>query len=303
VEFAHNLITEDLLMKFDIAVIGGGPAGIAAAITAQSKGRKVVLFEAHGFSPRLRSVTEITDYLGLRPMSGTELMDHFVAHLSRTDVFVVEEKVVSLKEVGNGFTIGTPSGNFDADAVVLCTGVSRSNLLIGEKEFMGRGVSYCAKVDGVNYKGKRVAAIATTDDAMDEIEILADYCEHVYLFPRYSGFRPPKRKNITIVIEPPVEITGTDRVTGLRTDTDFFGVQAVFMFRATDPLNSFLPQLQIRGRSVYVDDQAQTNIEGVFAGGDCTGQPWQVNRAAGQGQKAALSAIRYLAKRDEEIDY
>ncbi len=290
-------------MKFDIAVIGGGPAGIAAAITAQSKGRKVVLFEAHGFSPRLRSVTEITDYLGLRPMSGTELMDHFVAHLSRTDVFVVEEKVVSLKEVGNGFTIGTPSGNFDADAVVLCTGVSRSNLLIGEKEFMGRGVSYCAKVDGVNYKGKRVAAIATTDDAMDEIEILADYCEHVYLFPRDSGFRPPKRKNITIVIEPPVEITGTDRVTGLRTDTDFFGVQAVFMFRATDPLNSFLPQLQIRGRSVYVDDQAQTNIEGVFAGGDCTGQPWQVNRAAGQGQKAALSAIRYLAKRDEEIDY
>ena len=290
-------------MKFDIAVIGGGPAGIAAAITAQSKGRKVVLFEAHGFSPRLRSVSEITDYLGLRPMSGTELMDHFVAHLSRTDVFVVEEKVVSLKEVGNGFVVGTPSGNFDVDAVVLCTGVSRSNLLVGEKEFMGRGVSYCAKIDGVKYKGKRVAAIATTDDAMDEIEILADYCEHVYLFPRYSGFRPPKRKNVTIVIEPPTEITGTDRVTGLHTDTDFFGVQAVFMFRATDPLNSFLPQLQIRGRSVYVDDQAQTNVEGVFAGGDCTGQPWQVNRAAGQGQKAALSAIRYLAKRDEEIDY
>lgn len=290
-------------MKFDIAVIGGGPAGIAAAITAQSKGRKVVLFEAHGFSPRLRSVSEITDYLGLPPMSGTELMDHFVAHLSRTDVFVVEEKVVSLKEVGNGFVVGTPSGNFDVDAVVLCTGVSRSNLLVGEKEFMGRGVSYCAKIDGVKYKGKRVAAIATTDDAMDEIELLCDYCEHVYLFPRYSGFRPPKRKNITIVIEPPTEITGTDRVTGLHTDTDFFGVQAVFMFRATDPLNSFLPQLQIRGRSVYVDDQAQTNVEGVFAGGDCTGQPWQVNRAAGQGQKAALSAIRYLAKRDEEIDY
>ena len=290
-------------MKFDIAVIGGGPAGIAAAITAQSKGRKVVLFEAHGFSPRLRSVTEITDYLGLQPMSGTELMDHFVAHLSRTDVFVVEEKVVSLKEAGNGFVIGTPSGNFNADAVVLCTGVSRSNLLIGEKEFMGRGVSYCAKVDGVNYKGKRVAAIATTDDAMEEIELLADYCEHVYLFPRYNGFRQPKRKNVTIIIEPPTEITGTDRVTGLHTDTDFFGVQAVFMFRATDPLNSFLPELQIRGRSVYVDDQAQTNIEGVFAGGDCTGQPWQVNRAAGQGQKAALSAIRYLAKRDEEIGY
>ncbi len=290
-------------MKFDIAVIGGGPAGIAAAITAQSKGRKVVLFEAHGFSPRLRSVAEITDYMGVPNVSGTKLMDIFVAHLCQTDVFIVEEKVVSLKEVGEGFVVGTPSGNFDVHAVVLCTGVSRSDLLIGEKEFMGRGVSYSAKVDGVKYRDKPVAAIATTPDAMEEVELLADYCEHVYFFPRYTGFTPPKRKNITIVLESPVEITGTDKVTGLHTDTDFFGVPAVFMFRATDPLNSFLPQLQIRGRSVYVDDQAQTNIEGVFAGGDCTGQPWQCNRAAGQGQKAALSAIRYLGKRDEGIYY
>lgn len=290
-------------MKFDIAVIGGGPAGVAAAITAQSKGRKVVLFEAHGFSPRLRSVSEITDYMGIPNVSGSQLMDIFVDHLRKTEVFIVEEKVVALKEIGEGFVIGTPSGNFEVDAVVLCTGVSRSDLLPGEKEFMGRGVSYCAKVDGVKYRDKRVVAIATTPDAMDEIDILADYCEHVYFFPRYIGFTPPKKKNITVVLEPPVEITGTDKVTGLHTDSDYFGVQAVFMFRATDPLNSFLPELQIRGRSVYVDDQAQTNIEGVFAGGDCTGQPWQCNRAAGQGQKAALSAIRYLGKRDEGISY
>ncbi len=290
-------------MKFDIAVIGGGPAGIAAAITAQSKGRKVVLFEAHGFSPRLRSVAEITDYMGIPNVSGTKLMDIFVAHLCQTDVFIVEEKVVSLKEVGEGFVVGTPSGNFDVNAVVLCTGVSRSDLLPGEKEFMGRGVSYSAKVDGVKYRNKHVAAIATTPDAMEEVELLADYCERVYFFPRYTGFTPPKKKNITIVLEPPSEITGTDKVTGLNTDTDFYAVPAVFMFRATDPLNSFLPELQIRGRSVYVDDQAQTNVEGVFAGGDCTGQPWQCNRAAGQGQKAALSAIRYLGKRDEGIYY
>lgn len=290
-------------MKFDIAVIGGGPAGVAAAITAQSKGRKVVLFEAHGFSPRLRSVSEITDYMGIPNVSGSQLMDIFVDHLRKTEVFIVEEKVVALKEVGEGFIIGTPSGNFEVDAVVLCTGVSRSDLLPSEKEFMGRGVSYCARVDGVKYRDKRVVAIATTSDAMDEIDILADYCEHVYFFPRYTGFTPPKKKNITVVLEPPMEITGTDKVTGLHTDSDYFGVQAVFMFRATDPLNSFLPELQIRGRSVYVDDQAQTNIEGVFAGGDCTGQPWQCNRAAGQGQKAALSAIRYLGKRDEGISY
>ena len=111
------------------------------------------------------------------------------------------------------------------------------------------------------------------------------------------------KKNITVVLDTPTEITGTDKVTGLRAGDDFYSVQAAFVFRASDPLNSFLPGLEIRGRSIYVDDQAETNIEGVFAGGDCTGQPWQVNRAAGQGQKAALSAIRYLGRRDEGINY
>lgn len=290
-------------MKYDIAVIGGGPAGISAAVTAASKGRKVVLFEAHGFSPRLRSVEKVTDYMGIPDVSGNKLMDIFVEHLRMTDTDVVEEKIIALKEVGEGFELGTPSGFYEADAVVLATGISRSELLPGEKEFLGRGVSYCAKVDGMNYKGKKVVAIATVPDALAEVEYLADICEHVFFFPRYIGFVPPKKKNITVVLETPLEITGTDKVTGLHTDSDFFSVQAVFMFRASDPLNSFLPGLQIRGRSVYVDDQAETNIEGVFAGGDCTGQPWQCNRAAGQGQKAALSAIRYLAKRDERIGY
>lgn len=290
-------------MKYDIAVIGGGPAGVSAAITASSKGRKVILFEAHGFSPRLRSVAKITDYMGIPDLSGTELMDVFVKHLKQTDVDIIEEKIISLREVGEGFVLGTPRGEYTSDAVVLATGISRSTLFPGEKEFLGRGVSYCAIVDGAKYKNKRVAAIATVPDAMEEIEYLADQCEHVFFFPRYQGFVPPKRKNISVVLDTPTEITGTDKVTGIRAGEDFYSVQATFVFRASDPLNSFLPGLEIRGRSIYVDDQAQTNIEGVFAGGDCTGQPWQVNRAAGQGQKAGLSAIRYLARRDEGIDY
>ncbi len=290
-------------MQYDIAVIGGGPAGISAAVTAASKGRKVILFEAHGFSPRLRSVEQITDYMGIPDVSGSRLMDIFVEHLKRTDATIIEEKVINLKEMDEGFEVSTPHDKFTADAVVLATGISRSTLIPGEKEFLGRGVSYCAIVDGADYKGKRVAAIATVPDAMEEIEYLAEICEHVFFFPRYTGFVPPKKKNITVVLEQPVEITGTDKVTGVHAENEFFSVQAAFVFRATDPLNSFLPGLQIRGRSIYVDDQAQTNIEGVFAGGDCTGQPWQVNRAAGQGQKAALSAIRYLGRRNESINY
>lgn len=288
-------------MQYDIGIIGGGPAGIAAAITAANKNRKVILFEAHGFSPRLRSVAKVANYMGFPDISGEQLMNDFVEHLRRTDVDIVEEKIISLREVDEGFVLGTPKGEYTADSVVLATGASRSNLFPGEKEFLGRGVSYCATVDGAKYKQKRVAVIATVPDATEEIEYLADICEQVYFFPRYQGFVPPKKKNISVLLDMPTEITGTDKVTGIRTGDEYYSVQGVFVFRATDPLNSFLPGLQIRGRSIYVDDQAETNIEGVFAGGDCTGQPWQAQRAAGQGQKAALSAIRYLSRRDEGI--
>lgn len=290
-------------MQYDIAVIGGGPAGISAAITASSKGLKVVLFEAHGFSPRLRSIEKVTDYMGIPDITGNDLMDTFVNHLRKMDVDIIENKIISLREIGEGFILGTPKADYTANTVVLATGISRSTLLPGEKEFLGRGVSYCSLIDGSKYKNKRVVAIATVPDAMKEIEFLADQCEKVFFFPLYNDFVPPKKKNIKVILDKPIEITGTDKVTGVRTSEDFFSVSAAFVFRASDPLNSFLPGLEIRGRSVYVDDQAQTNIEGVFAGGDCTGQPWQINRAAGQGQKAALSAIRYLSRRDEAISY
>jgi thioredoxin reductase (NADPH) len=240
--------------------------------------------------------------MGCPDISGNELMDRFIEHARHIGAEIIEEKIVSLKEKAGYFELGTPNSQYNADTVILATGISRSSLLPGEKEFLGRGVSYCAKVDGAEYKGKRVAAIATVPDAMEEIEYLADICSEVIFIPRFQGFVAPKRKNVTVVLDQPTDITGTDRVTGLHTTGEFFSVQAVFMFRASDPLNSFLPGLQMRGRSVLVDDQAETSIEGVFAGGDCTGQPWQVNRAAGQAQKAAISAINYLAKRDGLIE-
>lgn len=208
-------------MKYDIAIIGGGPAGLSAAITASSKGRKVVVFEAHGFSPRLRSVELITDYMGCPDISGSALMDRFVEHACHIGAEIIEEKIISLKEKAGYFELGTPNSKYNADTVILATGISRSSLLPGEKEFLGRGVSYCAKVDGAEYKGKRVAAIATVPDAMEEIEYLADICSEVIFIPRFQGFVAPKRKNVTVILEQPTDITGTDRVTGLHTASEF----------------------------------------------------------------------------------
>ena len=103
-------------MKYDIAIIGGGPAGLSAAITASSKGRKVVVFEAHGFSPRLRSVELITDYMGCPDISGNELMDRFIEHARHIGAEIIEEKIVSLKEKAGYFELGTPNSQYNATA-------------------------------------------------------------------------------------------------------------------------------------------------------------------------------------------
>lgn len=286
-------------MQFDIAVIGGGPAGCAAAITAASKGAKVILFEAHGHSPRLRSVDKITDYLGVSDISGTELMDIFVKQLKNTTVTVIDQKVIFMEQLDDDtFEMRTSKENYTAYAVVLATGVSRSVLYSGEREFLGHGVSYCAEVDVDKLPGKKAAIIATIPGVMDQIGLVASKYQHVYYFPRFiTDYEAPPYNNITVVNEQPSEICGTTSVTGVRTALEYYDVQACYVFRASDPANSFLPDLDISGRHIYVDDMAQTNVEGVFAGGDCTGKPWQVQRATGQGQKAALSAMKYIQQR------
>lgn len=286
-------------MQYDVAVIGGGPAGCAAAITAASKGAKVILFEAHGHSPRLRSVDKITDYLGLPEMSGNDLMDIFVGQLEKSEVKVVNRKIIFMEQRDDDiFELKTSKMSYTAYSVVLATGVSRSVLYSGEREFLGHGVSYCAEVDVDKLPGKKAAVIATIPDCMDEIALVASKYQHVYYFPRFiTDYEEPPYGNITVVNEQPSEICGTTKVTGIRTAVEYYDVQACYVFRGSDPANSFLPDLDISGRHIYVDDMAQTNVEGVFAGGDCTGKPWQVQRATGQGQKAALSAMKYVQQR------
>ncbi|MEG0797253.1 MAG: NAD(P)/FAD-dependent oxidoreductase [Acidaminococcaceae bacterium] len=282
--------------QFDIAIIGGGPAGLSAAVTGAVRNKKIIIFDIHGFSPRLRKAHLVSNYLGFPEISGEELMNKFVEHALSFEPTVIKEKVMAVTEQDGSFSIATPKGFYEAKTIILAVGVSSSDVLSGEKEFLGRGVSYCATCDGYFYKGKKIAAIATVPEALEEIEFLAELCEEVIFLPRYELKTLPRHKNIKVVVEKPIEITGTDKVTGLRTTEAYYGVQGVFIFRESDPIDNLFPSLQLRGKSIYVDDQLTTNIEGIFAAGDCTGQPWQISRATGQGLRAALSAVSYLGK-------
>lgn len=283
-------------MVYDIAVVGGGPAGLSAVVTARVRNKSVVLFEANGFAPRLRKAQMVHNYLGMPAVSGEKLMRDFVAHAQSFDPAVVIDKVVGISEQESGFVLATSREIYEARTIILATGVPRSEALRGEEPFLGKGVSYCATCDGFFYKGKNVAVISALPNALEEVAFLAELCNTVYFLPQYELRDMPVGDNIILVKDKPTSITGTDKVTGLRTEGDYLPVQGVFILRDSDPIETLLPSLQLRGKSILVDEKMATNIDGIFAAGDCTGQPWQIMRATGQGLIAALAASSFIAQ-------
>ncbi|MPN00038.1 hypothetical protein SDC9_147232 [bioreactor metagenome] len=113
--------------------------------------------------------------------------------------------------------------------------------------------------------------------------------------PRFKLEGPLKHSNIEIASAEIDEIAGTDRVTGVRTKHEYYPVHGVFIFRDSDPIDSLFPELQLHGKAIAVGEEMETSVEGIFGAGDCTGQPWQISRATGQGIIAALSAVKYLS--------
>ncbi len=280
---------------YDIAIIGGGPAGLSAALTARARNKTVALFEPRGFSPKLSKAHQIDNYLGLPSLSGKELMEAFVKQVQSRQPDIIEEKVVNIFP-GDEFTIMTGQNTYRAGAVIITTGAPSGQQYPGESELLGRGVSYCATCDGMFFKGKKVAVIASLPESEEETEFLADICTEVLYIPLYKG-EYPKKANLRIIKSTPLAIIGQDSVQEIETGNGREQVDGVFIFRDSEPLESILPTLELSEKLIKVDIDMKSSIPGVFAAGDCTGRPWQINRAAGQGQVAALSAVAFLAQK------
>ena len=284
-------------MIYDIAVIGGGPAGLSAVVTGRIRNKSVLLFDHMGMSQKLRRAHKIENYLGLSGMDGDALMETFQKHALSYDPQWIKEKVTSIFPGEEAFTLLTGDKTFEAKTIILTIGVSTSATLPGEKELLGRGVSYCATCDGQFYRGRTVAVVATTAEAADEADYLAELCKEVVYFPRYKEKTLPKHANIRVETAIPKAIIGENTVTALRTDAGEIAVDGVFLLRESDPVDSILAELHTENGAISVNASMATNIPGVFAAGDCAGQPWQISKATGQGLTAVLSAIAWLAKK------
>ncbi len=278
-------------MKFDIIVIGSGPAGLSAALTARARNKTVLVVGNRWQDSPLARAERVDNYLGLPHQSGAELLEQFHDHAKEMGVEFLEGRALSAL-AWEGFQVSVGSQVVSGGALILAPGVVRQQKFPGEAEYLGRGVSYCATCDGMLYRGKSVAVVGRSPDAPEEANFLKNLgCQVTYLAPRCPE---TLEADIPFVKTGTVEIQGELTVTGLIANGETIPCAGVFILRPAVAPTDLLPALETENGIVKTDRTMATNLPGVFAAGDCTGGPLQVAKAAGEGQVAALSACAYL---------
>lgn len=284
----------DKTKLFDVAVIGCGPAGLSAAINAAIRKKEIVILGSEFCSPKLHRAKRIDNYLGLPGVSGEELRQAALKHVAQFGLKVEPVRVETVLPFDDRFQILTRQAIYEARTVILATGVVEVSTLPGEEEFVGRGVSYCATCDGPLFSGQPVAVISDLREGEEEANYLTDIASEVYYIPYYQGEYKLKQQ-VTVLSARPRAIHGLAQVEGLYlSDGTALKVDGIFIIReATNP-GRLVPGLVLSGTAIRVDREQATNIPGIFAAGDCTGRPYQLAKAVGEGQVAALNAVRYL---------
>ncbi|MDD3839717.1 MAG: NAD(P)/FAD-dependent oxidoreductase [Clostridia bacterium] len=278
---------------YDIAIIGCGPAGLSAAVNAKIRNKDVALFGGEFCSPKMHKTPRVDNYLGFYKEKGEELRQRFIAHAKDIGLKINKLKVDNIYPMGNEFGIAVKSDIYRAKAVIIATGLVVPKHIQGEQEFLGRGVGYCATCDAPLYKGKDVAVISYSSSEENEVNFLAEICRKVYYIPMYKdmGKLDPR---IEVVIQKPDSISGDESVNKLILEKRELDVDGVFILRELIPATQLLPEIEMDGNHIKVNRDMQTSVQGIYSAGDCTGVPYQIAKAVGEGQVAALNCVKYI---------
>ena len=282
---------------YDVMIIGSGPAGMSAAVNARVRNKSTVLISRRFASPSLAKAPSVHNYLGLEEMSGTELYSRFLEHARRAEARLIEADVTGVYDMGGHFSALTSAGDMSARAVIVATGAVQSASIPGESALLGAGVSYCATCDGPLYRGKRVVVLGYTAEAREEANFLAEICSEVTYVDLQRGKAEkgaPLAGSIRQVVGKVAGIRGDNFVTHVELESEAIPADGVFVIRESIPVERLLDGLAVAEGAIVVDRDMATSVPGVFAAGDCTGRPWQVAKAVGEGLVAGLSAARYV---------
>lgn len=281
-------------LRYDIAIIGSGPAGLSAALNAKIRNKNFILFGNKNLSSKVEKAPKIDNYLGLPGMTGKELGKKFKEHLDSMGIEITEKRIDNIYAMGDYFTLMAKDEMIEATTIILTTGMEYGKAMTGEQEYLGKGVGYCATCDAPLYKDKVVTIVGYNTEAEEETDFVAELASKVYYVPMYRTSYEGS-DNVEIVNDKPVKIQGEDKVSKLVLKERELETDGLFILRDSISPAQLVPGLKIVDEHIEVDRTMKTNIKGCFAAGDCTGKPYQYIKAAGEGNIAALSAASYLA--------
>ena len=299
----------------DIIVIGGGPAGLTAALYAKRSGKSVLVLEKEGYGGQIAFSPRVENYPGISKISGEELAENMLDQILALDVDTDVACVSHVEPTDFGYRLTTEDGEtHDCRAVILAAGVKHRHLgLPNETDLVGMGVSFCAVCDGGFYQDKDVAVVGGGDTALQDALLLTDICEHVYLIHRRDTFRGEQAKQdklfrrcnirkitnsqVTELLAPNGELEGIEVENLLTGEKKTIAVEALFVAVGLVPeLGAFanLIPLDENGYAA-VDETCATPAPGIFVAGDCRAKEVrQLTTAVADGSCAALAACRYL---------
>ncbi|MDB2152161.1 NAD(P)/FAD-dependent oxidoreductase [Clostridium butyricum] len=279
--------------RYDLAIIGSGPAGVSAALNAKIRKKNFVIFGSKELSNKLTKAEKINNYLGFYGKSGAQIRDEFIKHMESMDIGITEEKINNIYAMGDYFTLMANDKMYEASAIILATGVNFGRPFKGEEELLGKGVGYCATCDAPLYKDKIVTIIAYNKHEEDEVNFISTIASKVYYIPMYKE-EVEVDEDIEIINDMPVEIIGENKVEKLILKNSEINTDGIFILRDSVSPDQLVPGLELDENHVKVDRKMKTNLQGCFAAGDIVGAPYQYIKAAGEGNIAALSAVSYI---------
>lgn len=281
----------------DVFVIGAGPAGLSAAINAKVSGKTVkVVGNPDNY---LAKAEKIDNYLGLYDVSGKDMMTAFVEHAKKLDVEIVKDTVLKILPMGKSFMINIGLDVEETKTIILALGIVNQKKIDGEKELLGKGVSYCATCDGMLYRGKEVVVYGLNEESIEEANQLDDIgVKVIFVSPKKRNAN--LKENIEYIQSSVNKIEQKDKRLNVYLKDNNICVDGIFILRPTIAPDMLIDNLEIEDGYIKVDRNMQTNINGLYAAGDCTGKPLQISKAVGEGLVAAQVAARYIDKINRE---
>ena len=277
-----------------VVVIGNGPAGVSAAVYAVRAGAKATIVGKENSA--LKKAHKIDNYYGFYGISGDELFQKGIEQAESLGITLIDDEVV-----GVGFneklTIITTKGEIEADAIIIATGVSRTEApILGVSQFEGKGISYCAVCDGFFFKNKKVGVLGSGKYAIHEAKELLSVTDDITIFTDEKELEEDVPSGIKVNTLKVQEVIGENKLEKIVVGGNTLDIDALFIAKGIAGSLDLARKIGIitEGNKIMVNENMETNVLGVYGAGDCTGGLLQIAKAVYEGAKAGTEAVKYI---------